>query len=982
MNYNKIIFINIVIILVIIILIITIIIPRSLASASSQPSSSSSEKNKWYYCSKEGSFCNTKGKIKYGANNHFYYNKLPNGTFHLGSGSQCNNILFGGDPAPGFQKHCWTDLDIALNENKAIHVPKMVMIVPGYGLPHIETKRVILENNIKMFGNIPPDVIVCQYNGEPLNIPNVTVYYEEGFVGAFLKKHHPYIVKHYDIIMIIMDDILIQTPLNYEMIENMLKKYDVISPSLLNNAIFPHMLQEHVASTQQEVVQTQVLELLCYIMTKKAFDLYAGKYIVDYNPYMWSMDFILTSVMKLRVGLLRDYHLLHFFRMSYNFGPGPEEARHRYLAEFNKTLEEVSQQRPYILVEQTKEEEENDGIMLIDEIDETNLMSKPERNDILLDSPTLSPNENIYQVQMIAGKLSASDLWCEIYGWCTRKRRNEQRIGHKAIKLNGLQIIPPTLHTNALVDVCYRYPATSKYNAKCATWDGFTAIGIDGFHVDIGKTHMAVWVQEKGTTIGDSFGNGNSKILSKVLIHEFCVIPEDLKIKYYCTDNNDKSKNNIAIEPFKLSTLPSIQLDGPEFVNTISAKLLLSELRVVLKVHRFKQYDTNLVSINDGIAPTGNSIESFETIVINNSTIDMNLLKQFSWQGNKYRTDYFGVLVEIPNGYVTGEFIFDRNALYMHHGCNLDFSIYRPHSIGDEIFFNLPDRSHHSKLIVIRSWLSVGYYHLLTEAAPRIMYVLELLQKDPTIQLLIDPAIYNSPNGIRRPDKELFLELLEIRKNQIVEYDEAVVYSADILFVPSGTPCENTAPALIRDWSQLLREKQKQRQNYNLQHNNRNNIVVIIRANVISHKGEQFTDDVLKNIRSHDDMLRSEILIQKLKTRFGDKYPIKRFYGNITLMETSKLFASAIAVIGRSGAGFSNLIFAEPSTVVMMVIANRVLEYCVYQNKNILSSSQHIGLALKLGMIPRMIIAENLAGNDGASYPYATVVNELESVLG
>ena len=146
MNYNKIIFINVVIILVIIILIITIIIPRSLASASSQPSSSPSEKNKWYYCSKEGSFCNTKGKIKYGANNHFYYNKLPNGTFHLGSGSQCNNILFGGDPAPGFQKHCWTDLDIALNENKAIHVPKMVMIVPGYGLPHIETKRVICRN--------------------------------------------------------------------------------------------------------------------------------------------------------------------------------------------------------------------------------------------------------------------------------------------------------------------------------------------------------------------------------------------------------------------------------------------------------------------------------------------------------------------------------------------------------------------------------------------------------------------------------------------------------------------------------------------------------------------------------------------------------------------------------------------------------------------------------------------------------------------
>ena len=71
----------------------------------------------------------------------------------------------------------------------------MVMIVPGFGLPHIETKRVILENNIKMFGKVPPDVIVCQYNGEQITFPNVKVYYKEGFVGQFLKEHHAEIVK-------------------------------------------------------------------------------------------------------------------------------------------------------------------------------------------------------------------------------------------------------------------------------------------------------------------------------------------------------------------------------------------------------------------------------------------------------------------------------------------------------------------------------------------------------------------------------------------------------------------------------------------------------------------------------------------------------------------------------------------------------------------------------------------------------------------
>ena len=35
--------------------------------------------------------------------------------------------------------------------------------------------------------------------------------------------------------------------------------------------------------------------------------------------------------------------------MSYDIGIEPETARHRYLSEFNITLEEVSRQQPYIL---------------------------------------------------------------------------------------------------------------------------------------------------------------------------------------------------------------------------------------------------------------------------------------------------------------------------------------------------------------------------------------------------------------------------------------------------------------------------------------------------------------------------------------------------------------------------------------------------------------------------------------------------------
>ena len=137
----------------------------------------------WYFCSNENAFCNSKGKIRFGANGKYFYNRFPNGTFHYGAGSQCSNTFFGGDPAPGEKKQCWTNVDITKKENQVIHAPRMVMIVPGFGLPHIETKRVILENNIKMFGKVPPDVIVCQYDGEQITFPNVKVYYQKGFVG-------------------------------------------------------------------------------------------------------------------------------------------------------------------------------------------------------------------------------------------------------------------------------------------------------------------------------------------------------------------------------------------------------------------------------------------------------------------------------------------------------------------------------------------------------------------------------------------------------------------------------------------------------------------------------------------------------------------------------------------------------------------------------------------------------------------------------
>ena len=41
--------------------------------------------DEWYFCSNENEFCNSIGKIRYGASGKYLYNMFSNGTYHLGA---------------------------------------------------------------------------------------------------------------------------------------------------------------------------------------------------------------------------------------------------------------------------------------------------------------------------------------------------------------------------------------------------------------------------------------------------------------------------------------------------------------------------------------------------------------------------------------------------------------------------------------------------------------------------------------------------------------------------------------------------------------------------------------------------------------------------------------------------------------------------------------------------------------------------------
>ena len=154
----------------------------------------------------------------------------------------------------------------------------------------------------------------------------------------------------------------------------------------------------------------------------------------------------------------------------------------------------------------------------------------------------------------------------------------------------------------------------------------------------LGISAISIWIQEKKKSAAGAFAIGNPKRLSKVLVHEFCVIPHDLSVDHYCrSDGNDTTRSAMNMHaslpqtPFKLSRLQSVQIDSIEdFTNSTNACISSDVLHInsSLVLRRFKNYDTNF---NDAIFPNQSSLNSLQlkNSVVNNSTMDMELVKTF-----------------------------------------------------------------------------------------------------------------------------------------------------------------------------------------------------------------------------------------------------------------------------------------------------------------------------------------------------------------
>lgn len=235
-------------------------------------------------------------------------------------------------------------------------VMKLLVIVPGFGDPHWDTKVDILRKNIASVSAHFHDYAfhIIQYTqgkqlpNDILANPNITVIHDKGILGRNIHVHAPPSIldtHNPDYVMILLDDIELETPFDWEHMLIMQKELDldISSPVLTNSKMsyWPFMIHNNDPALMAQI--TTRCELFCYLMTPVAYRIYY-KFCDPENPWMWGMDFMLNSHMGMRVGILNRVRMMHhFWRTEDTNDPNhcPRKDCDIYLAKHNTSWEEL-----------------------------------------------------------------------------------------------------------------------------------------------------------------------------------------------------------------------------------------------------------------------------------------------------------------------------------------------------------------------------------------------------------------------------------------------------------------------------------------------------------------------------------------------------------------------------------------------------------------------------------------------------------------
>lgn len=125
-------------------------------------------------------------------------------------------------------------------------------------------------------------------------------------------------VKEYDRIIVMLDDLHIQPNFNLEKIMNIQDEYnfDVISPTLTTDSKASHQFMKTCSGKDNNyVLSTSFVEFFMYVM-KPSDEAYA-KWLSCFDKQtkcMWGIDMILNVVLGLKLGLVNNMTMKHMYK--------------------------------------------------------------------------------------------------------------------------------------------------------------------------------------------------------------------------------------------------------------------------------------------------------------------------------------------------------------------------------------------------------------------------------------------------------------------------------------------------------------------------------------------------------------------------------------------------------------------------------------------------------------------------------------------
>jgi hypothetical protein len=232
------------------------------------------------------------------------------------------------------RKH-WLDIG-RLEYINCICKDKVLVIIPGLGNPHFHTKLEILLNNISTIRNSSVDIsiYIFLYSQEHLNelqfaLQNIqmdiNIICKPGVIGQFIYNDISHsLVKKYDYILFILDDIELDKGYNITDCIYMYKKYnmDILSFPLTSESNTAHSFMLQKEEFKNNILEVNFIEFFSYFMNTETLYRYK-KFFNSDTCWLWGIDYTLYKY-NFRLFRIEYLPIKHYFRNSGYSGHLPD----------------------------------------------------------------------------------------------------------------------------------------------------------------------------------------------------------------------------------------------------------------------------------------------------------------------------------------------------------------------------------------------------------------------------------------------------------------------------------------------------------------------------------------------------------------------------------------------------------------------------------------------------------------------------------